>query len=220
MEEEGRRQDETQHLVTISNWYYLGVYEVTQDQFEKVMGYNPSDFKGAKHPVESVNFEDAISFCNNLSELPEEKAANREYRLPTEAEWEYSCRAGSISVYSCGDKVKPLMDYAWFSKNSAGKSHPVGEKKPNRWGLYDMHGNVWEFCQDYAGNYPADAATDPKGPNEGYIRVYRGGSWTFYADVCRSAHRSGRNPSTRMASYGFRIALTPPGKQPASATRE
>ncbi|MFM9065023.1 MAG: formylglycine-generating enzyme family protein, partial [Pirellula sp.] len=149
--EEGSNGDETQHEVTISKDYYLGVYEVTQAQYEKVMGANPSYFQGeeiegssSNHPVELVSWEDAVEFCKKLSDLPEEKAAGRVYHLPTEAQWEYACRAGSKSRYSFGESSKSLGDYAWFYGNSKGQTHPVGEKKANAWGLYDMHGNVWE----------------------------------------------------------------------------
>ena len=142
------------HEVKISKDYYLGVTEVTQGQYEKVMGINPSHFQkqvirkrnresdSSMHPVESVLWKDAVEFCKKLSELPEEKKAGRVYRLPTEAEWEYACRAGSMTAYSFGEDSKSLGDYAWFVDNSGKQTHPVGEKKANAWGLYDMHGNI------------------------------------------------------------------------------
>jgi formylglycine-generating enzyme required for sulfatase activity len=162
--EAGRIEDEGEHQVTISRDYYLGVYEVTQEQYEQVMGTNPSYFQGdhvaerdpktgvvkeidsSNHPVEQVSWEDAVEFCERLSELPEEKAAGRVYRLPTEAEWEYACRAGTNTKYSFGDDEGQLGDYAWFEANSGG-THPVGQKQPNAWGLYDTHGNVFEWCE-------------------------------------------------------------------------
>ncbi len=141
--EVGRKVSESEHEVMISKSYYLGVYEVNQDEYEKVMGNNPSISKGANNPVQPESWFGAVSFCTKLSELPEEKAAGREFRLPTEAEWEYACRATSSAAYCFGDTAELLEEYAWFGE-PRGKTHPVGSKKPNRWGLYDMHGNVWE----------------------------------------------------------------------------
>jgi formylglycine-generating enzyme required for sulfatase activity len=208
--------DEQQHEVTISKNYYLGVTEVTQGQYEKVMGKNPSWFQGNKiqgdnsnHPVELVSWEDAIEFCKKLSDLPEEKAAGRVYRLPTEAEWEYACRAGSKTAYSFGESSESLGDYAWFKGNSNMQTHPVGEKKANAWGLYDMHGNVWEWCS-YYGEYPKGAVSDPVGPREDSSRVPRGGSWGYEAASCRSATRLRYAPSNR-GDIGFRVALSPSG---------
>jgi formylglycine-generating enzyme required for sulfatase activity len=216
--EKGRDDVETQHEVTISKDYYLGVYEVTQAQYEKVIGKNPSQFQGgrvgnenADLPVEQVSWDDAVEFCKKLSELPEEKKAGRVYRLPTEAQWEYACRAGSKSAYSFGESSKSLGDYAWFDKNSNGRTHPVGEKKANAWGLYDMHGNVWEWCSDWYGEYPNGALSDPTGPKEGSFRVFRGGSWRYVAADCRSAVRYRNGPSFRYYSIGFRVALSPSG---------
>jgi formylglycine-generating enzyme required for sulfatase activity len=212
--EERRVGNETQHEVTISKDYYLGVYEVTQAQYEKMMGKNPSRFQGdnlrgdsANHPVEQVSWEDAVDFCNKLSDLPEEKKAGRVYRLPTEAEWEYACRAGSKSAYSFGEGSKSLGDYAWFDQNSNRQTHPVGEKKANAWGLYDMHGNVWEWCSDWYGQYPKGAVSDPVGTRESSNRVFRGGSWYDHFEYCRSARRLGYFPSGR-DDFGFRVALS------------
>jgi formylglycine-generating enzyme required for sulfatase activity len=218
IEEEGADNDEEQHQVTIGKDYYLGVTEVTQGQYEKVMGTNPSYFRGNKvqgessnHPVEQVSWEDAVEFCKKLSDLPEEKKAGRVYRLPTEAEWEYACRAGSKAAYSFGANSKSLGDYAWFGENSGRQTHPVGEKKANAWGLYDMHGNVWELCSDWYGEYPKGAVSDPSGPNEGSIRVIRGGGWDNVAAFCRSANRFWDVPSGRDGSLGFRVALSSSG---------
>ena len=207
-EEVERQRDETLHEVTISKSYYLGVHEVTQAQYEKVMGNNPSNFKGAKNPVEMVSWGESVSFCNKLSELPEEKAAGREYRLPTEAEWEYACRAGSTTSYSFGDTAELLGEFAWFKESAGNETHPVGEKKPNRWGLYDMHGNVFEWCQDWHAAYPSGAANDPQGPNGGTGRVLRGGSWRYAAAICRSAVHAPFGPSERTDFVGFRLALS------------
>jgi formylglycine-generating enzyme required for sulfatase activity/serine/threonine protein kinase len=201
-------RDEEPHQVTISRPYYLGVYEVTQEQYERVMGANPSHFKGSRNPVDQVSWEDAVDFCRKLSALPEEQAEGRVYRLPTEAEWEYACRANSKTTYYFGDDDSQLGDYAWFGDNSEGKTHHVGEKKPNSWGLCDMHGNVWEWCADWHGDYSNAAVTDPDGAKEGALRVNRGGSWYFGAPFCRSAVRYGDKPSQRNSSYGFRLALS------------
>ena len=215
--EEDRDTDELQHEVTLSKDFYLGVTEVTQAQYEKVMGKNPSYFQGvevqggsSQHPVEMVSWEDAVEFCKKLSGLPEEKAAGRVYRLPTEAEWEYAFRAGSKTAYSFGESSKSLGDYAWFDGNSNGQTHPVGKKKANAWGLYDMHGNVWEWCSDWYGDYTKGAVSDPTGAREGALRVDRGGSWNDGAAVCRSADRGRKYPSSRSLDNGFRVALSSP----------
>ena len=177
------------HDVTLTKPFKMGVHEVTQAQYEQVMGVNPSKFKGADNPVENVSWDDAVEFCRRLSELPAEKAAGNVYRLPTEAEWEYACRAGTTTKYSFGDDESEFGDYAWYCDNSDEQTHPVGSKKPNAWGLYDMHGNVLEWCQDWYGDYPSGSVTDPTGPAVGSHRVIRGGSWDRTAGYCRSAHR-------------------------------
>ncbi len=216
--EGGREYNERQHEVTISKDFFLGTFEVTQAQYEKVMGKNPSFFQGdevkgdsSRHPVETVSWEDAVEFCKKLSELPEEKQAGRVYRLPTEAELEYACRAGSKTKYCFGDSESELGKYAWFDQNSKMKTHPVGEKKPNAWGLYDIHGNVWELCSDWYGDYPEGAVNDLFGAEEGSDRVGRGGSWFVEAAYCRSALRFRSDPSFRNFSFGFRVALSSPG---------
>ena len=228
--EVGARDDERQHEVNISLDYYLGAYEVTQAQYKKVMGENPSHFQGdniaerhpqtkrvvkdvdsSNHPVETVSWVDAAEFCIRLSALPEEMKAGRVYRLPTEAEWEYGCRAGSKTAYGYGNNSHLLGDYAWFEDNSGPKTHAVGQKKPNAWGLYDMHGNVWEWCGDwYDATYYAQSPKDnPKGPLSGSIRVGRGGSWINPADLCRSAYRRRRTPGGRDFNLGFRVSAGP-----------
>ena len=216
--EQGRNVDETQHEVTISKDYYLGVYEITQAQYEKVMGKNPSLFQGAivgnenaDLPVDNVSWDDVVEFCKKLSDLPEEKKAGRMYRLPTEAEWEYACRAGSKTASSFDDEEGLLPEYGWFSRNSSRRTHTVGLLEPNAWGLHDMHGNVWEWCSDWYEEYPKGAVSDPTGPKEGSDRVIRGGSWDYEAAHCRSANRNGRDPSFRFDYYGFRVALSPSG---------
>jgi formylglycine-generating enzyme required for sulfatase activity len=175
------------------------------------MGENPSEFKGTNNPVETVSWEDAVAFCKKLSELPEEKAAGRVYRLPTEAEWEYACRAGSTTRFGFGDSDSQLGPYALFDENSARTTHPVGGKTSNAWGLYDMHGNVWEWCADWKDDYSTSAVTDPAGPATGSHRVLRGGSWLFEAAFCRSADRYRSAPSNRDFYLGFRVALSSSG---------
>ena len=191
------------HQVQITKPYYLGVYEVTQEQYEKVMGKNPSAFKGPLHPVENVSWEDATEFCRKLSEMD----GKNDYRLPTEAEWEYACRAGTSTRYSCGDELD--LACAWFRDNSDRQTHPVGEKRPNGWGLYDMHGNVWEWCSDWYGSgyYGGSPSADSEGPSTGSFRVSRGGSWDFSGRSCRSAFRYWFRPGFRYYDLGFRVAL-------------
>ena len=220
--------DET-HEVTLTKPFKMGVHEVTQSQYKQVMGVNPSFFKSADNPVEDLAFDNAVEFCRKLSALPAEKAAGNVYRLPTEAEWEYACRAGTKAAYSFGDDESDLGDYAWYKDNSGGqregpKYHPVGSKLPNPWGLHDMHGNVWEWCQGWYDDYPSGAVTDPTGPSSGSSRVYRGGGWESTAADCRSGVRDGfprrskpgfsppRIKVDGIYGVGFRVALSPSGK--------
>jgi len=208
------------HPVTLTKPFHLGAFEVTQEQYEKVMGKNPSHFKGTNNPVEQVSWHEAVEFCRNLSELPEEKAAGHVYRLPTEAEWEYACRAGTTTKFSFGDDESRFGQHAWFRENAQSKTHPVGEKKPNPWGLYDMHGNVFEWCRDWYGAYPSEPVTDPTGPTTGSGRVSRGGSWDGDAATCRVAYRYAYDPSYRTLYFGFRLALSPLGVSPEAAKGE
>jgi formylglycine-generating enzyme required for sulfatase activity len=159
---------------------------------------------GTINPVETVFWADAVEFCGKLSAMPAEKTAGHVYRLPTEAEWEYACRAGTTTAYGFGDDASGLGDYGWFDDNSDSSTHSVGEKKPNAWGLYDMHGNVWEWCQDWYGDYPSGSATDPTGATSGY-GVIRGGSWVNNAGSCRSANRRRSTPEGRSSYLGFRV---------------
>ena len=195
--------------MTLTQAFHLGQYEVTQEQYEKVMGTNPSNFKGGQNPVEQVSWNDAVEFCRKLSALPAEKKAGYVYRLPTEAEWEYACRAGTTTKYSFGDSESELGAYAWYAKNSgknSGKTtHPVGGKKSNPWELYGMHGNVCEWCQDWYGKYPSGSTTDPTGAASGSYRVNRGGSWSLTSGLCQSAYRHGYAPGRRYHFLGFRV---------------
>ena len=169
------------HEVIIKNPFYVGKYPVTQKQWEKIMGSNPSKFRGEDRPVESVSWNDVQEFIKKLNE----KESAGKYRLPSESEWEYACRAGTTTRYSFGDDESKLDDYAWYSENSGSETHPVGQNNPNPWGLYDIHGNVWEWCQDnWHGNYdgaPSDGSAWESG--SGSDRVDRGGSWSIIARV-------------------------------------
>ena len=199
-----KSSDETpQHRVRITRAFYLGIHEVTQEQFEKVMNRTPSYFKGPSLPVENVSWEDATEFCKKLSELD----GKNDYRLPTEAEWEYACRAGTTTRYSCGNELD--SDCAWFQDNSDNETHPVGQKLPNGWGLYDMHGNVREWCQDWYGSdyYGESPSDDPTGLSTGSDRANRGGSWRFSVRSCGSAFRSRYKPDHGDSFLGFRCVL-------------
>jgi formylglycine-generating enzyme required for sulfatase activity len=192
--------------VTLSKGFLMATAPVTHSQWQKVMGNNPSHFKknGNNCPVEQVSWKDAHQFIDKLNEMEQTKT----YCLPTEAQWEYACRAGSTTQYCFGDDEKMLNDYAWYNKNSGGKTHPVKQKKPNAWGLYDMHGNVWEWCEDWYGKYPKKHVTDPKGPNSGEFRVLRGGSWVSIPGFLRSANRNNDSPGNRGDILGFRLLRT------------
>jgi formylglycine-generating enzyme required for sulfatase activity/Tol biopolymer transport system component len=217
------RPDETPHEVTV-NAFYIDKLPVTQELYEHVMGVNPSKRKLKENPVERTQWTDAVRFCNKCSELEGLKpcydlqtwACDFEadgYRLPTEAEWEYACRAGSNAKYAFGDSESDLPRYAWLKPGSEGKTHPVGQKLPNRWGLYDMHGNVWQWCNEwYAEGYYAESPrANPIGPAAGKQRVLRGGAWDSTPDKCRAAYRHKEFPVYSDAcfgadSYGFRRA--------------
>ncbi|MFA4987329.1 MAG: formylglycine-generating enzyme family protein [Candidatus Brocadiia bacterium] len=197
--------------VTLTKAFFIGATEVTQKQWTAVMGINPSNFKGDDLPVSCVSWNDTVEFCRKLTEAESKKGNLPDglvYRLPTEAEWEYCCRAGSTTEFSFGDDEGRLGDYAWFDKNSKSTTHPVGTKKPNAWGLYDMHGNVLEWCYDwYAAKYQTGDQTDPVGPATGLLRVWRGGSWILNAGFCRSANRPWDKPGL-IYFYGFRVVVS------------
>jgi formylglycine-generating enzyme required for sulfatase activity len=192
--EAGRFADETQHRRTIFKAFYLGETEVTQEQWQCVMGGYPSSFKGRSSPVEQVSWDDCKRFC-----------ASTGFRLPTEAEWEYACRAGTTDAYA-----GPLEGMGWYDENSGGRTHAVETKQANPWGLFDMHGNVWEWCEDGYGRYPSLAATQDAARNaEGGARVLRGGGWYYGASFCRSANRHYDAPGGTNGFIGFRVARTP-----------
>lgn len=212
--EVGRSSDEIQHAVTLTKGFWMGVHEVTQAEYQAVIGVNPSANTGdTTRPVEQVPWAQAVVYCTTLT--TSEQTAGRipagwSYRLPTEAEWEYCCRAGARTTrFSYDDDLNAVIlpNHAWFTTNSSSQTHSVGQKLGNPWGLVDMHGNVWEWCQDWYGSYPAGSATDPQGPATGTIRVIRGGSWSNTADTCRSARRL-TNSGGGNAVTGFRVVLS------------
>ncbi|MBW2193189.1 MAG: formylglycine-generating enzyme family protein, partial [Deltaproteobacteria bacterium] len=208
--EPGRLGGEIMHKVNISKGFYIQTTEVTQGQWASVMGNNPSKFKkcGADCPIERVSWKEVQQFIRKLNE----KEKQNLYRLPTEAEWEYACRAGSTTAFFNGDisetvcRRDPNLDIVgWYCGNSGNKTHPVALKRPNAWGLYDMHGNVSEWCQDWYGGYPQGYVTDPAGPSNGIGRVHRGGSWRRSAMGCRSAQRFKDGPAWKYHFLGFRL---------------
>jgi formylglycine-generating enzyme required for sulfatase activity len=202
--EDADKIETPQHRVSISKPFYLGKYEVTQGQWTAVMGNNPSRFKGRSNPVEQVSWNDVQEFINRLNK----QEGHDRYRLPTEAEWEYAARAGTTGVYSFGNDAGSLGRYAWYGDTSGKKTHPVGQKEANPWGLYDMHGNVWEWVQDWGENYSSSSVTDPTGASSGPYRMARGGCWLDFAWSCRSANRGGDAPDLRDNRAGFRLALS------------
>jgi formylglycine-generating enzyme required for sulfatase activity len=204
-DEAGNANEKPAHKVTLSKPFYLGQHEVTQEQWQAVMGSNPSQFTGPKLPVERVTWADCQAFLKKLAA----KVPGKTFRLPTEAEWEYACRAQGTGRYSFGDEPKGLGDHAWFLLNSAKATHPVGEKKPNAWGLYDMHGNVQEWCQDSYALYQAGEQTDPSGAAAPGNRVTRGGAWDYDAGRVRSAARNSYAPAMKYSDLGVRVVLVP-----------
>ncbi len=197
------RDERPTRQVTVPNDFYIGVYEVTQEEWKTVMGTEPSEFKGSDHPVDKVSWSDANRFLDKLNKMEETDS----YRLPTEAEWEYAARAGTNTAYSFGGSEEAeLFQYAWFTENSEDKTHPVGMKEANAWGLYDVHGNVAEWVMDeYHSNYqgaPSDSRVWEGGVDR---RVYRGGSWDNAAENCRSGHRDDMGEGSRKNDIGFRV---------------
>jgi formylglycine-generating enzyme required for sulfatase activity len=205
-----------QAAVTLTKGFYMSKYLVTQENYAAVVGSNPSFFTSALNlPVEQVSWNDATNYCALRTQ--QEIATGRipagcRYRLPTEAEWEYACRAWTSDrrLHYGDDPGYPnLGDYAWYSANSGNGTHPVGQKRPNAWGLYDMAGNVWVWCQDWYGTYSGGSVTDPRGPDAGASRVLRGGGWSFDARFCRSAQRSSSSPAFTSSLVGLRVVLVP-----------
>jgi formylglycine-generating enzyme len=225
LSEPGRLDDEKQFTAQISNDFYTSKYEVTQGEYKSVVGSNPSDSNrgiGDTHPVNMVSWYDAVEYCNRLSERdglePCYSGSGDSigcdfsaggYRLPTEAEWEYAARggqkAGSYNIYPGSDNIEAV---GWYSDNAGGKSHPVGRKQPNELGIYDMSGNVLEWCWDRYGDYPSGSVTDPAGPSTGSNRVSRGGGWIVIARVCRTAGRNYSNQTGTFSGIGSRLVRT------------
>ena len=212
--EYGHDLSERRHVVNFSKGFYMQTTEVTQGEWKAVIGSNPSFFLngGDDCPVENINWFDAQEFIKKLNE----REGTERYRLPTEAEWEYACRAGTNSSFANGGTITKksmvkndfLGQMGWYYENSQEATHPVAKKKPNGWGLYDMHGNVWEWCQDWMAKYPFEATIDPAGPPTGISRIRRGGSWQEYPVFCRSAYRSSSHPKNKGPNLGLRLAVS------------
>ncbi|MFC1634677.1 formylglycine-generating enzyme family protein [Planctomycetota bacterium] len=209
--------DAVPHEVVVSS-FYIDKYLVTQEEYQRITGKNPSRWKAGKNPVEQVRWSDAVRYCNARSKLEGLQPCydlntwqcNFDadgYRLPTEAEWEYACRAGTTRAYFFGDDPAKLKDYAWFEQNSGSKPRPVGQKRPNQWGLYDMHGNVWEWCNDFykVDYYQESPEENPKGPKTSETKVVRGGAWKFRAESCRSGYRYNEAPGYTDVCFGYDI---------------
>jgi len=201
---------ETPHQVTLTQPFYLGKFELTQAQYEKVTGSNPSKTKGDTLPVHNVSWQDAQDFCTKLSEQ-----AQRSVQLPTEAQWEYACRAGTTTAYCSGGQIADLNKVGWYGATSGGKPHPCGELAPNAWGVYDMHGNIREFTRDLYSEGPLAEAIDPTGPKEGDPKnhVVRGGAYTANAAFALNCRSAVRRPTEALGATGFRIIVAlPAGK--------
>lgn len=210
----GDQTDETPHRVYVSS-LLMDKHEVTQAEYERVMGKNPSRWKHARNPVEQIRWVSAVQYCNARSRLEGLTPAYDEktwqcdfqadgYRLPTEAEWEYAARAGTKTAYSFGDGPAQLKRYGWYKANSTRGPHPVGQKEPNPWGLCDLYGNVWEWCHDFYGEqyYAESPEKDPAGPETGQNRVVRGGCWNSRPDMCRSSYRNYEDPGYTDVCFG------------------
>lgn len=209
----GMEDDRPPMQVVITRGFWMGKTEVTQAQWRMVMGTDPSEFEGANRPVERVSWEDAMEFGRKLTER--ERRAGRlpsgyVYTLPTEAQWEFACRAGTT-----GDHAGDLDAMAWYLANARDATHPVARKQANKWGLHDMHGNVWEWCLDSdLRRLPGQSVSDPRGVSSGVVRAVRGGSWSLSADSCRSGNRSAQGRKERSGEIGFRLALAPLAQKP------
>ncbi len=222
-DQNAKPQEVPQHEVTITKSFYLSETEITQSQWDKVMGADSwkknSSYRdegpygeGLDHPVYYISFNDIVKFLKKMKEIE----PSRNYRLPTEAEWEYAARAGSTSAYYFGDDASKLDSYAWFLENANKTTNPVAQKEPNAWGLYDMYGNVWEWVNDFDADgedgYSAGPRVDPLGQKEGESRRKRGGSWWKTPDYLRSAARGGQHPDSREDDLGFRLLLELPSQ--------
>lgn len=199
----GDSDESPKHKVTITQPFYLGKYEVTQEQWMTIMGNNPSTFKGKMNPVDTVSWEDCQIFIQKLSEKTGQK-----FSLPTEAQWEFACRAGTTTPWSFGENEDIAGDYAWINENSNKTTNPVGSKEPNAWGIYDMYGNIQEWCADwYTNKYQIENSTDPIGPSSGDSRIVRGGGWGENTIDIRSSYRNCNGPDGKNDGIGFRCVM-------------
>ena len=205
---EAYSEESPTHKVTLSD-YYIGETEVTQALWYAVMGTNPSYFTGDNKPVENVSYTDCIEFIDKLNEMFSGRLNGMKFALPTEAQWEFAARGGNKSRGYKYSGSNYIGDVAWYEDNSGYKTHPVAQKQPNELGLYDMSGNVGEYCRDWYGSYSFSTQINPMGPTSGSNRVYRGGCWNFIARYCRVSNRSYDSPSIRHYNLGFRLALVP-----------
>ena len=196
-------EEKPTHRVTLTNDYYIGKYEVTQALWKAVMGNNPSEYKGDNLPVEKVSWNDCQEFLSKLNRI-----TGKTFRLPTEAEWEYAARGGNKSRGYQYSGSNNFLDVAWFKDNSGSKTHAVGTKQPNELGIYDMSGNVLEWCQDWYGAYSSSSQVNPTGANSGSVRVLRGGGWLYFARICHSSCRSLRSPDICDSNLGLRLVLS------------
>jgi uncharacterized protein (TIGR02996 family) len=207
-DEEIRYAEKPLHEVRLTKGFWMGVTPVTQAQWQAIMENNPSRCKQPQCPVDNVSWEEAIQFCQAVKQQCDIKV-----RLPTEAEWEYACRAGTTTEYWSGDGVEALKQVGWFHEKTSRSTQPVGQLTANSWGLLDMHGNVLEWCSDWYDDYSSDAVDDPRGPSLGTLRVKRGGGWYTFPRFCRSAIRSWGDPTNRSNDLGFRVVLVPESEQ-------
>lgn len=209
--EPDRFECERQHKVRITKAFWIGVEEVTTEQYNNVLNRSPKFIQDGNQPEPYLSWHDAEAFCQKLSELETEKTAGRYYRLPTEAEWEFACRAGTQTIFFWGDDPSAANEYAWYLKNSQREKKRAGSRKPNPWGLHDMNGSAWEWCSDWYSELPSEEQTDPQGPPNGEQRVVRGGGSCSPLGYIRSASRAPANPAffhpNEGHDIGFRVVM-------------
>ena len=212
-DEVGHRDGETQHWVSISQGFWLGKYQATQAQWQAVMRNNPSRWQDSNLPVETVSWDDISEPGGFMDKINRFAAAGEGFSLPTEAQWEYACRAGTVTALNSGKNLTSVIgtcpnldEVAWYGENSGKKTHLVGQKQANAWGLHDMHGNVWEWCVDWHGGYTSEPLVDPRGPDSGWNRVIRGGSSCLDSYYCRVARRGKNDSGDTYYGFGFRVA--------------
>lgn len=205
------RKTDVQQVITLTKRFWIGTHEISQKEYESVMGSNPSFFKGESLPVEKVKFDQAVAFCKALTLRDRWEGRIRQdmiYRLPTEAEWEFACLGGATTPFSFGEESQ-TAEFVWAAENSGDKTQPVGQKKPNAWGLYDMHGNVWEWVVDWFAPHSKDTQlTDPEGPITGEHKVFKGGGWSHEAKFARATSRFMMAPDMGINFVGFRVVLS------------